>query len=178
MKRIGVFLSANADLPISFQRAAQELGEWIGHTGRTLVYGGSNRGLMDIIGRAVRENGGHTVGVVPQILFDKGWVADVLDETFATHDLTDRKVQLIRQSDVLVALPGGIGTLDELFTAIGIAAIGLEAKPVVLYNVEGCWDSLLRLVGDLAAHNLLRANMQKPFAVANTFEELTAILEQ
>lgn len=178
MQRIGVFLSANADLPESYRKAAQDLGEWIGSTGRTLVYGGSNRGLMDVIGRATKENGGRTIGIVPQILFDKGWVADVLDVTVPTTDLTDRKVRLIAESDVLVALPGGIGTLDEVFTAIGIAAIGLDAKPVVLYNVDGCWDSLLRLVDDLAAHHLLRPNMQKPFAVANTFEELAALLEQ
>ena len=176
MQRIGVFLSANADLPQSYRQAAEDLGTWIGRTGRTLVYGGSNRGMMDVIGRAVKSHGGHTIGVVPQILFDRGWVADSLDETIAAQDLTDRKVHLIRESDILVGLPGGIGTLDELFTAIGMSAIGLEAKPVVLYNVNGCWDSLLHLVDDLAANGLLRSNMQKPFAVAERFEDLISLL--
>ena len=177
MQRIGVFLSANADLPDSFRQAAQDLGEWIGRTGRTLVYGGSNRGLMDVIGRAVKDNGGRTVGVVPQILFDKGWNADILDDTIRTSDLTDRKVLLIAQSDVLVALPGGIGTLDELFTAAGIAAIGLDAKPIVLYNVDGCWDALLKMVEDLGSRGLLRKPAEEIFLVSNSFDELNAILE-
>ncbi|MBR1653074.1 MAG: TIGR00730 family Rossman fold protein [Alloprevotella sp.] len=178
MQHIGVFLSANDGLPAAYAKAAEELGTWIGRTGRTLVYGGSSRGLMDVIGRAVKQHGGRTVGVVPQILYDKGWDAKDLDVSIPTADLTDRKVQLIEQSDVLVALPGGIGTLDELFTAIGIGAIGLAAKPVVIYNVEGCWDSLIKLIDDLSANRLLRPGARQLLSVADTFDGLTALLER
>ena len=163
MQRIGVFLSANAGLPEIFRQAAQELGEWIGRTGRTLIYGGSNRGLMDVIGHAVKDNGGRTIGVVPQILFDKGWNAQILDKVIRTEDLVERKVQLIKQSDILVALPGGIGTLDELFTAVGIAAIGFDAKTVVLYNVDGCWNHLIAMVR-IETSSLYRPHRKSPIS--------------
>ena len=176
--RIGVFLSANEDIPEPYRAAARQFGEWIGKTGRTLVFGGSNRGLMQEIASAAKGAGGHLVGIVPQVLFDRGWNSSLLDETVHTRDLTDRKEQLVAQSDILVALPGGIGTLDEVFTAAGFAAIGFEAKPVVVYNVEGCYDALRELLENLSRNGLLRARPEEIIAFADSFEELTEILNR
>lgn len=177
-RKIGVFLSANNDVPQAYRDAAREVGTWIGSTGRTLVFGGSNRGLMQEIASATKAAGGTLVGIVPQVLFDRGWNNTQLDETIRTRDLTDRKEQLVEQSDILVALPGGIGTLDEVFTAVGLSAIGFEAKPVVIYNVEGCYDSLRKLLADLNSRNLLRAPAEEIMTFADNFDELIQLLEQ
>lgn len=175
-RRIGVFLSANEDVPESYRVAARELGEWIGQTHRTLVFGGSNRGLMQEIASAAKSAGGRLVGIVPQVLFDRGWNSVLLDETVRTRDLTDRKEQLVAQSDILVALPGGIGTLDEVFTTIGLAAIGFETKPVVVYNVDGCFDSLRSLLDRLFYDGLLRARPNEIITFADNFQQLKDVL--
>lgn len=176
MHRIGVFLSANDGLSESFRTAAEQLGRWIGRTGRTLVFGGSSKGLMEVLAASAKAEGGHVVGVVPRVLEERGWVSGHLDECIATQGLADRKQALIDASDVLVCLPGGVGTLDEMFTALGDAAIGMQAKPVILYNVDGCWNSLLRFLSDLHSRRLLRTTVEDFVRVAASFEELTALL--
>lgn len=177
-RRIGVFLSANEDVPEAYRTAARELGEWIGQTGRTLVFGGSNRGLMQEIAAAAKAAGGRLTGIVPQVLFDRGWNSSLLDETIRTRDLTDRKEQLVAQSDVLVALPGGIGTLDEVFTAAGLAAIGFKAKPIAVYNVNGCFDHLRSLLLRLYDDGLLRGKPDEIVHFADSFTELTDFLSR
>ena len=114
-QKIGVYLSSKADLPESYTEAAQKVGELIGRTGRTLVYGGARKGLMETLAQSVKANGGRVFGMVPDIIVARGLESE-LDVTFRCVDLTDRKAMMNRESDVLVALPGGIGTLDEVFT--------------------------------------------------------------
>lgn len=170
-------MSANEGLPDAYVQAARDLGRWIGSTGRTLVYGGARRGLMEVLAREVKESGGRVFGVVPDILFDRGRVSDRLDVTFRTADLADRKQLLLQESDIVAALPGGVGTLDEVFTALGQDSIGLQAPRIVFYNVAHCWDALLRALDDLHAQGLLREAPGRLFAVAETFDQLTALLD-
>ena len=145
MQKIGVFLSSKSDLPESYVQAAREVGALIGRTGRTLVYGGARKGLMEVLAQSVKANGGRVYGMVPDIIVDRGLVSDTLDVTFRCVDLSDRKAMMNRESEVLVALPGGIGTLDEVFTVMANAVIGIGRQPVVFYNVDGCWDAVLQL---------------------------------
>lgn len=178
MQKIGVFLSANDRLPAEFGEAARQLGAWIGRTGRTLVYGGARKGLMEVLAAEVKAAGGRVYGVVPEILFERGWVSDKLDVTFRTADLTDRKQLLVQESDILVALPGGVGTIDEVFTALGSGSIGIGAPRVVLYNVAHCWDSLLAMLDDLYRRGLLRAEPSDIVSVTDDFDRLTEWLAQ
>jgi len=175
MDRIGVFLSSRSDVPAAYRKAAEDIGRWIGATGRTLVYGGARKGLMETLARHVKKNGGRVVGVVPQILVDKKLESDCVDVTFYCADLNDRKAILMRESDILVALPGGIGTLDEVFTVLAASAIGTERKRVVLYNVDGCWDTLLRLLDELHAKGLSAAPASGTVETASTPEQLDAL---
>ena len=104
MKRIGVFCSSRGDIRQEFIDAGRELGTEIGKCGAEMVYGGSKCGLMDITAQAVRSAGGRTVGVMPQVLLDKGLEADA-DLVFYTANLDDRKATMLREADVFVALP-------------------------------------------------------------------------
>lgn len=176
MQKIGVFLSSKSDLPESYVQAAREVGALIGRTGRTLVYGGARKGLMEVLAQSVKANGGRVYGVVPDIIVDRGLVSDTLDVTFRCVDLSDRKAMMNRESEVLVALPGGIGTLDEVFTVMANAVIGISRQPVVFYNVDGCWDAVLAALTNLFEQGLVSGEPADYYSVATNIAELEALL--
>ena len=134
-------------------------------------------GLMECICRAVKEGGGTVMGVVPTKLEEKGRVSDRLDVTFHTVNLSDRKDVILRESDILVALPGGVGTLDEVFHVVAAATIGYHSKRVVLYNIDGFWNGLLAVLNQMEAQGFIRRPLDNFLSVANTFDELKDILE-
>lgn len=177
MQKIGVFLSARTNIDAVYKTAADEVGEWIGKTGRTLVYGGSRAGLMEVIAAATKRNGGKVYGVVPQIITQRHLESELIDVCFPCADLTDRKSIMMQESDVLLALPGGIGTLDELFTVLGVSAIGIQGqRPLVLYNVAGCWDKLIALLEDLCQKGFITRTFDEVVSVATNVEELERVI--
>ena len=118
MEKIGIFCSASENIDKMYFESARRIGEWIGQTGKTLIYGGANLGLMECVARTVKENGGKVIGVVPTKLEENGRVSSLLDEVIHTRNLSDRKDIMTEKSDVLVALPGGellkaLKTLEE-----------------------------------------------------------------
>ena len=139
--KIGVYLSSKDHLPSSYVEAAQQVGSFIGSEGHTLVYGGARKGLMEVLAQSVKQAGGRVYGMVPEIIEQRGLVSDAIDVTFRCVDLNDRKMMMNRESDVLVALPGGIGTLDEVFTVMANTVIGIRHQPVVFFNVDDCWSA-------------------------------------
>lgn len=175
-RRIGVFLSSKSNLPEVYTRATKELGTWIGRQKHTLVYGGADRGLMEVLAQSVKAAGGRVMGVVPQILLQRGWVSDTLDITIHTADLDDRKAAMVRESEVMVALPGGIGTLDEIFTVLAANTIGIHRKMIVLYNVEGCWNTLIGLIDEMARAGLISDGQERLLHVVASVEELEELL--
>ena len=113
-QKIGVYLSSKSGLPASYEQAARELGEWIGRTGRVLVYGGARKGLMEVLAQGVKRCGGRVYGMVPDIIVERGLQSGAVDVTFRCVDLSDRKEMMNRESDVLVALPGGLLSLIHI----------------------------------------------------------------
>lgn len=155
---IAVFCSANNNIDPDYFRLTETLGRWIGENGHTLVYGGGNSGLMECIGKAVHETGGRTIGVIPRIMEEGRRMSDYVDVEIPCEDLTDRKAIMMERADVFYALPGGVGTLDEVFTIIASNTIGYHQKKVVLYNMKGFWNSLIALLDDLQQHNMIRGD--------------------
>ncbi len=170
--KIGVFLSAKDNLPASYRKAAEEVGALIGEQGHTLVYGGSKCGLMEVLAQSVKAHGGRIYGMVPDILVQRGWVSDTIDVTFRCVDLNDRKMMMNRESNVLIALPGGIGTLDEVFTVMANTGIGIKHQPVIFYNVDGCWQPLLAALDALFTQGLITGQPANYYAVASNLDEL------
>ena len=177
MDRIGVFCSASEVIDSIYFEKAQEFGRWMGQNKKTLVYGGANLGLMECVAKAAKENGGFVMGVVPTKLEERGAVSDLLDVTFRVDNLSERKDAMLRESDVLVALPGGVGTLDEVFHIMAAASIGYHTKKVILYNINGFWDGLLDFLEGLIGQGFARRPMEKFYGVANSFEELIDLLK-
>ena len=143
MDKITIFCSASDQISSLYMKAAMELGEWIGKHHKWLIYGGSNVGLMECIARSVKENGGKIMGVVPTKLEQAGRVSDLLDVTFRSSDLSDRKDIMLREGDIMVALPGGIGTMDEIFHVVASGIMGYHNKQVILYNINGFWNGII-----------------------------------
>ena len=174
--KIAVYCSANEHIDPDFFTMTKELGQWIGEHGHTLVFGGCNMGLMECVAAAVHQAGGTTVGVVPTIVEKGGRVSPFVDVHIPCNNLDERKALMVAQSDINIALPGGVGTLDEIFTVCAAASIGYHQKKVILYNMKGFWDSLLRMLDDLEQKGVIRNGFHSQLLVANTLQELTALL--
>ncbi len=175
---ICIFCSANSNIPTEYFERTSELGTWMGANGHTLVFGGCNLGLMECVAKAVHDAKGMTVGVVPTIVEKGGKVSDYVDVKILCNNLSDRKDLMIERSDVIIALPGGVGTLDEIFTVLAAASIGYHNKRVILYNIGGFWDSLIAMLDDLKARGVLRAGFEDTVKVAHTLDEIAALIAQ
>ena len=175
---ICIFCSANSNIPTEYFERTSELGTWMGANGHTLVFGGCNLGLMECVAKAVHDAKGMTVGVVPTIVEKGGKVSDYVDVKILCENLSDRKDLMIERSDVIIALPGGVGTLDEIFTVLAAASIGYHSKRVILYNIGGFWDSLITMLDDLKTRGVLRAGFDDTVKVAHTLDEIAALIAQ
>ena len=175
--KICVFCSANKQIDPEFFRMTEELGTWAAENGHTIVYGGVNQGLMECIGKATKEAGGHTIGVVPMIVEKTGRISDYVDVEIPCDNLTDRKQLMMDQSDVFIALPGGIGTIDEVFTVAASATIGYHEKKVILYNMKGFWDEMIAMLDGLQEMGMIRGDWQQYIKTADSIEEISRVLE-
>lgn len=177
MKSVAVFCAASENIAPGYFEAAAEVGAMLGRMGATLVYGGARFGLMEATARAAKQAGARIVGVVPDILVERGRVSMLLDEQVNCRNLSERKDIMLERSDILVALPGGVGTLDEIFHVLAAATIGYHTKRVVLYNVNGFWDSLVATLDEMLQAGFIRGEFEKYFEVANSIAELEGLLK-
>ncbi|HJC93405.1 MAG TPA: TIGR00730 family Rossman fold protein [Candidatus Phocaeicola excrementigallinarum] len=178
MNKIAVFCSGSDHIAPVYREKAEELGAWLGRHHKWLVYGGSDSGLMEVVGKAVKGNGGMLMGIIPTKLEEAGRVSGLLDVEFRTVNLSDRKDMMLQEAEVAVALPGGIGTLDEVFHVAASASIGYHDRKVILYNVEGFWDDIIRFLGRLEETHFAHRPIRNCILVADTFEELIGMLEK
>ena len=176
MRSVAVFCAASENIAPGYFEAATEVGTMIGNIGSTLVYGGARFGLMEATAKAAKAAGARVVGVVPTILEERDRVSFLLDEKVPCRNLSERKDIMLERSDVLVALPGGVGTLDEIFHVMAAATIGYHSKRVVLYNVNGFWDGLLSMLKEMNEEGFVRSNPDGLLVVAADIDELKNIL--
>ncbi len=176
--KICVFCSANGQLDPDFFTMTEELGRWLAAEGHTLVYGGVNSGLMECVARAVHEVGGRTVGVLPQIVVKSGRLSDYVDTEVLCDNLSDRKQLMADKSDVFIALPGGIGTIDEVFTIAAAHTIGYHDKRVILYNMKGFWGDMIALLDRLQQRGMVRGEWRDYIVVANSLDDIKDLLAQ
>ena len=176
MMKICIFCSANQQIDPDFFNMTEELGKWAAKNGHNIVFGGVNQGLMECVAKAAREHGCRTIGVVPMIVEKSGRTSEYVDERILCDNLSDRKQLMQDVSDVFIALPGGIGTLDEVFTIAASATIGYHQKKVILYNMKGFWDTLISLLDDLQAKGMIRGDWRQYIKIANSLEELADLI--
>ena len=170
--KICVFCSANDQIAAEYFEKTRELGAWCAKEGHDIVFGGHDAGLMHAVSRACKDAGGRVIGVVPRKIEEMGRLTPFLDVHVPTEDLTDRKQLMMDMSDAFIVLPGGIGTLDELFTVCSCVTLGYHHKPVILYNMCGCWASLIVLLDDLERQGMMRRPWREFIHVVESIEEL------
>ncbi len=176
IKNIGLFCAASEAIDSIYVSAAHEFGLWLGSEAMTLVYGGAAKGLMEVTASAAKSAGARIVGVVPDILVSRGGVSTLLDACVQVRNLSERKDAILYRSDILVAMPGGLGTLDEVFHVMAGATIGYHDKKVIFYNVNNFWNSMIATLADFRNKGFLRGEPDRYFAVADTLEELKNII--
>ena len=140
---ICVYLGSRPGENPAFTQSAIQVGTWIGEHGGQLVYGGGKSGLMGTVAEATRKAGGRVVGVIPNALVDKELANQHCDELHIVDNMHERKAMMAERSDAFVALPGGIGTFEELFEIWTWRQLGYHDKPIGLLNVDGYYDGML-----------------------------------
>lgn len=171
-----IFCSANNDIDQVFFEKTRELGRWLAKNNHSIVYGGCNQGLMECIAKAAHDEGGQMIGVVPTKLEEHGRVSGYIDVNIPVDNLNDRKQLMMEMSDVFIVLPGGIGTLDEIFSVAASATIGYHHKKIILYNINGFWNSLIALLDDMADKKMLRKPWRNQISVATCLEDVAGAL--
>ena len=173
--KIVVYCSSQEGLEEKYRLLARDLGTWIGQQGHTLLYGGSNAGLMHITAVAVHETGGHIVGVIPEMFRHR--IDPVCDEVVYTANLGDRKQYMIEHGDVFVVMPGGIGTLDEWMSTLAVMTIGNDdPRPIVVANIDGLYDATIQQLADMTHTPFARGkNLARTLAARTTTELLSTL---
>lgn len=172
VQSIAVYCASSNKLRPSFVEAAERLGELIAAEGMRLVYGDGGIGLMAAVARGALNNGGKVIGVIPQFMVDQGWNNPNSTQTIITQTMHERKAKICDISDAMVALPGGIGTFEELLECLTWKQLGLHQNPVVILNTDGYYDHLLACIDLMIEEQMMRPIHKEMFVVVSQPEEV------
>ena len=172
IKSIAVFCASSDGKDQLIFEKSYRVGKCLAQKKIKLVYGGSKLGLMGQVAKGVLDNNGHALGVIPDFLKTKEVVHTGLTELITTKDMHERKLLMHEKSDAFIAMPGGFGTLEELFEIVTWAQLGLRKKPIGLLNIEGFYDDLLAMLKKMVEKGLLREENLDILLVAANFEDL------
>ena len=177
VKSIAVYCASSSKIRASFVDAAETLGAIFASHGIRLVYGDGGIGLMAAVAKGVLDAGGEAVGVIPRFMVEQGWNNPRSTETIVTETMHERKALICDISDAMVALPGGIGTFEELLECLTWKQLGLHSNPVVILNTDGYYDRLLACIDLMVEEQMMRPIHKDMYVVVSTPEEvLPAIL--
>ncbi len=160
----------------AYAAAARQLGTAMAAEGWRLVYGAGDVGLMGAVAQAAQEGGGATFGVIPVHLMAREAARRDLGRLVITENMHERKKVMFMNSDAIVVLPGGAGSLDEFFEVVTWRQLGLHAKPIYLLNTEGYWDPLIQLFDHVVTHGFAEPQMRGYFTSLATVDELLEAL--
>ena len=169
---VTVYLGANYGTDPALQTTVAELGQWIGKSGHTLVYGGS----ASVLARSVMAAGGPVIGVEPQFFIDEGYELDGLTQLIVTQDMTERKAKMIELGDAFIAFPGGTGTLEEITEVMSKVSLKHLDAPCILYNLNNYYDSLKALLEHMIETGLSTPARQEGIYFAADLAEIKQIL--
>jgi len=172
-----LFCSAVEELPAAARSLAAQFGAACAARGLRLVYGGSGRGLMGIAARAAAAAGGEVLGIMPRHLIRPERAADNIGTLQIVDSLAERKQRMAEAADLFVALPGGIGTLNELIEMLTLNDLGLQAKPVILCATDDFWRPFTVLLERFRAYGVLRAGVERSLRVAASVDETMRLIE-
>lgn len=171
IKTITIYGASSSKIASQYIEAARQLGQLAAKQNLTCINGGGDKGLMGAVTDGVLQNGGKVIGIIPRFMINEGWVHASLTEVIATEDMHTRKQLMAKKSDACIALPGGIGTLEELLEIITWKQLGLYVKPIVILNINGYYDDLLAMLQKAENENFMRPEHGNIWQVAYSPEE-------
>lgn len=169
-KSVAVFCASATGARRQYAQEAEELGRALAQRGLGLIYGGGKTGLMGAVANGALSAGGYVVGVIPQLLVDLEIAHDGLNELHVTTTMHTRKALMAERAHAFIILPGGYGTLEEMFEALAWQTLRIHAKPVILLNVDGFYDALLHFLDVCDREGMLRGN-RSVLLVADSVEQ-------
>ncbi len=176
-KLLCVYCASSDRLDPKYYAAAAELGREMVLRGWGLVYGGGKTGMMGAVARAVKQSGGHVVGVIPEFMKARELAYDEADELVTVITMRERKLLMETRADAFVALPGGWGTLEEILEILTLRQLDVVKKPCVFLNQDGFYDPLLQLFDRMLADRFFKPSNLELFRVANTAADIFAEID-
>ena len=171
-----VFASSSSRIDNEYAAAAANLGKRLAQSNLNVVYGGGGIGLMGKLADAVIENHGRITGVIPSFMIDEGWDHSGVSEMIVTSDMGERKKRMFELADAIIALPGGVGTLEELTEAMTLKQLGLYKGPIIILNTLNFYKSLIDFLGHMVSGNFLRYEHRGMWEIAESVEDVMNIL--
>jgi uncharacterized protein (TIGR00730 family) len=168
---VTVYCSSSKALSPHYYDAGAAMGRAIAREHWKLIYGGNAIGLMKTVADAARAAGGRVIGITPQLFVDEGCHDEQCEELVITQTMRERKQVLEQRGDAFIALPGGIGTMEEILEIIAGRALKVHTKPIVLVNVQGYWNPLLGMFQHAVEHGFIKSRHLSLYFVASTVDE-------
>lgn len=168
IKRVAVYAASSSQVSCEYIDAAAELGRTLAAEGIEIVYGAGKVGLMGTLADAALDAGGKVTGVIPQFMVDNGWCREKLTNLIVTPDMHTRKEKIVSLADATIALPGGVGTLEELMEIITWKQLGLYANPIVILNTRGYFNPLKEMLERAVEEKFMREIHRNLWSIADT----------
>ncbi len=177
LKTVCVYCGSGSGGDPVFEAAARSLGTALAQAGIGLIYGGGGRGLMGTLARAVLAGGGRVTGIIPAFLTDSDAMLQAAQEHIVVPDMHTRKRMMFDRADAFVALPGGVGTLEELVEQLTWVQLGQHTKPVLIADIAGFWRPLLALFEHMREHGFIPARLEVRYLVAERVDDILPMLK-
>lgn len=176
IESVCVYCGSSVHVAPLYKQTAEAVGTIIARRGMRLVYGGGSVGLMGIVANAALSAGGEVIGIIPEHIRSHEVQHTSLTELHVVDTMHIRKSMMTEKSDAFIVLPGGFGTLEELFEVLTWKQIGLHRKPILIYNVNGFWDPMLGLIEHVITQNFAPTNNRRIFSVVTSPEQMIDML--
>jgi uncharacterized protein (TIGR00730 family) len=176
LKNVCVYCGSGMGAHPAYAEAARTLGRAMAEAGIRLIYGAGSIGLMGTLARATLDAGGRVTGIIPGFLQSRERVMLDLTELLVTEDMHERKMLMFERADAFVALPGGVGTLEELVEQMTWAQLGRHRKPVLLANINGFWNAFIELLNAMRRERFIRSGMDVSCLIADRAEDIVPML--
>jgi uncharacterized protein (TIGR00730 family) len=178
IRKICVYCGSGAGTDPAFLQAARDFGEILAKNDIGLVYGGGGNGMMGALAHATLDHGGSVTGIIPEFLVQREHASRGARELIITRDMHERKRKMFDLADAFVALPGGVGTLEELVEQLTWVQLGRHRKPVLVVNIEGFWEPLCALFDHMRALEFIRGDLSFDLLVADKIAEVLPMLQR
>jgi uncharacterized protein (TIGR00730 family) len=178
IRKICVYCGSGPGTDPAFVAAARAFGVILAKNGIGLVYGGGAIGIMGELSRAVLDNGGEATGIIPEFLVAREHAKDSANGLIVTRDMHERKRKMFELADAFVALPGGVGTLEEIVEQMTWAQLGRHRKPILLANIRGFWEPLCALLDHMRKLEFIRGDLSFDLLVTDKVDEILPMLNK